>query len=296
MSVNTQIRAKLLENKPDMKPSTLKTYTSLLSSLYLEDHSKNSDVDFDWFKNHIRVKELIINRPLASQKTIFSGLMSIAPLDTYRENIMEIKQIQNENIADQEKTPKQEENWLNWTDIVKTIGTASENMKPIFAKKEWDDNDLSEVSSYMLLSLASGFYIPPRRSTDWSEMKIRNYDTDTDNYYEKGVFHFNNYKTFDTYGKHKIRITGNLKELMKIMIKRNPHDYLLVNTNGTKLFTSSITQRLNKFFGDKKISTSMLRHIYMSKIHENTPSLRRLKKIAKDMGHSVEMGIEYAKK
>jgi integrase len=296
MSVNSQIRDRLVASKPNMSASTLKTYTSLLTSLYLEDHSKNSTVDFDWFKNHIRIKELIINRPLSSQKTIFSGLIAIAPLDTYRENVMEINQIQIENNADQEKSEKQQENWLDWKDIVNVVSQASENIKPVFAKKEWDANDLSEVSSYMLLALASGFFIPPRRSTDYAEMKLRNYNTQNDNYYENGVFHFNTYKTANTYGKHIIKITGNLKKLMNIVVKRNPNDYLLVNTNGGKLFTSSITQRLNKFFDNKKISTSMLRHIFLSHVHEKTPSLRELKKLAKDMGHSVEMGMEYAKK
>jgi len=296
MSVNSQIRDRLFANKPDISPSTLKTYTSLLTSLYLEDHTKNSNVNFDWFDNDVRIKELIINRPLSSQKTILSGLVAITPLETYKENIMEINQIQNEDVIDQEKTQKQETNWLDWKDVVDVFINATESMKPIFAKKEWNNNDLSEVSSYMLLALASGYFIPPRRSTDWSEMKIRNYDTEKDNYYDKGVFYFNTYKTANTYGKHKIKITGNLKKLMTIIMKRNPYDYLLVNTNGGKLFTSSITQRLNKFFGDKKISTGMLRHIFLSHIHESTPSLRSLKKLAKDMGHSVEMGMEYAKK
>ena len=56
-----------------------------------------------------------------------------------------------------------------------------------------------------------GIVIPPRRSLDYSEMKIRNYDAKTDNFYKGNKFFFNKYKTVKSYGIQSLEIP---KELM----------------------------------------------------------------------------------
>ncbi len=62
------------------------------------------------------------------------------------------------------------------------------------------------IVEYFILALMSGVQIPPRRSLDYADMKIRNYNKNTDNYYENGKFTFNQYKTFKQYGRVTIDI------------------------------------------------------------------------------------------
>jgi hypothetical protein len=56
-----------------------------------------------------------------------------------------------------------------------------------------------------------------------------------------------------------------------------------------------IAQILNRIFG-KNISTGMLRHIYITDKLGHIPSLEEMKSIADDMGHSIDMQLQYIKR
>jgi len=67
----------------------------------------------------------------------------------------------------------------------------------------------------------------------------------------------------------------------------------LVNYDGSPLPSpNGITRILNKIFG-KRISSSMLRHIYLSSLYGDT--LEKMKETADKMGHSIETQKEYIK-
>ena len=135
----------------------------------------------------------------------------------------------------------------------------------------------------------------PRRSLDYSEMKIRNYDVKTDNYYKGNKFFFNKYKTVKSYGTQSIEVPKQLNDLLKKWIKINERDYMLYSSNGNKINPPQITRILNKIFG-KKISTSMLRHIYLTDTYKNIHEINKMENLAKDMGHSVTTAMEYIKR
>jgi hypothetical protein len=52
---------------------------------------------------------------------------------------------------------------------------------------------------------------------------------------------------------------------------------------------------INAIF-DGKISTSMLRHIFISDKLKDVPALKELKQMAQDMGHTVSEQLTYIKK
>ena len=56
------------------------------------------------------------------------------------------------------------------------------------------------------LGFLSGQLTPPRRSLDFSLLKIYNFDEETDNYYKKGIYYFNIYKTKDVYEKQSLAV------------------------------------------------------------------------------------------
>jgi hypothetical protein len=126
-------------------------------------------------------------------------------------------------------------------------------------KKKFDDGKFIE---YLLVAFLSGVIMPPRRSMDYGEMKIRNYDLKKDNYYKSGKFFFNKYKTSSTYGLQTLDVPKELNTLLKKWVKLNSNDYMLYSTNDNKLSSPQINRILNEAFG-KAVSTNMLRHIYL---------------------------------
>jgi hypothetical protein len=70
---------------------------------------------------------------------------------------------------------------------------------------------------------------------------------------------------------------------------------MLYSTNGNKLSSPQISRILNKVF-DKNVSTSMLRHIYLTNIYKDLPALNKMEELSREMGHSLLQGLEYIKR
>jgi hypothetical protein len=127
-------------------------------------------------------------------------------------------------------------------------------------------------------------------------MKIRNYDSDKDNYYDGKKMVFHKYKTSAVYGKQEIKPPPALKRILTRWIILNPHDYLLSSYDGHRVSISRMTLLMNKMFGGKSVSTTMLRHVYISEnVLKDAPTLRQMEQVAEDMGHSVGTQALYRK-
>ena len=70
---------------------------------------------------------------------------------------------------------------------------------------------------------------------------------------------------------------------------------MIYSSNGNKLTPPQITRVLNKIFG-KNISTSMLRHIYLTDLYKDIPKINKMEILADQMGHSVSTAMEYMKR
>jgi hypothetical protein len=215
-----------------------------------------------------------------------------------------------------EKSIKQSDNWLDWNIIL--------NIKDRLLQ-ECDlfkiDSKLISVSHYnkILDCLIVSLYteIPPRRNLDYLDMFVINdYKDTTDgnkNYYDvvNQRFIFNNYKTKSKYGQQIIDIKGidKLQVILSRYLKvhplnpaRNKSNFIkdmpkntefkfLVNSDGSGLTSgNSITRILNRIF-NKKLGSSMLRHIYLS----NKYNIDEMEKDATAMGHSLTQQREYLK-
>ena len=189
---------------------------------------------------------------------------------------------------------KQKENWIDVDEIHKIYDDLRIEVKQIFASKKVMNYET--IMSFFLVALLGGMNgLAPRRSLDYGLMKIRNYNTDTDNYYRGGKFFFNVYKTAEKYGLQIVDVPTELNLLIKRWIKINTdNDYLLFSKNGNHLSSSQITRILNKVFG-KNISTDILRHVFITNKFGNMPALKDMEQIAQSMGHSVGTQMEYIK-
>jgi integrase len=198
---------------------------------------------------------------------------------------------------EQKKTDKQKENWVSQEQVREKFDSMYEALKPKLISKKIDGKTLNEFSDLLLLALTSGLYIPPRRSLDWVEFKVKNFDKKVENYMLKGKFYFNRYKTDKTYGMETIDIPSELQTLLKKYISYLPssQEYLFVNNKGSKINSVKIALTLNKVFG-KNVSVNGLRHSYITEKYKNMPALKDMMQTAKEMGHSLDQALLYIKK
>ena len=98
------------------------------------------------------------------------------------------------------------------------------------------------------------------------------------------------YKTFKKYGIKKILLNKNIQDILKKYLVHNPTKYILYNIRDKSPMSSEdITLNFNKLFKkyypEKQISTTMLRHIILSERYGDV--LDEMKVLADIMGHDI---------
>ena len=285
------LQEKIKENRPNLGPSSIKTYISILSNLYKK---LNGDGNIEWFeRENDEILKYLDDKNNQTQKTTLSALFVLTNLKEYQTVMNTIMKKVNDDYKNQKMNEKQKDNWISVNEIEEKYNLLSADANLMLNKKKiLNENVLME---FLLMSFLSGVIIPPRRSLDYSEMKIRNYDVKIDNYYKANKFYFNKYKTVKTYGMQILDVPKELNNVLKKWIKINTNDYMLYSSNNNKISCPQITRILNKVFG-RKISTSMLRHIYLTDVYKNVPQLSKMEILADEMGHSVSTAMEYIKR
>lgn len=203
--------------------------------------------------------------------------------------------------TNQELTEKQKKNFIPQEDIIKIYELLKEQTMPLFKLNTLNKKQFEMMQMFVLLSLY--ILIPPRRTMDYTHFKIRNINPEIDNFFlspkrkkELGAFVFNKYKNARKIGAQIIeRIPKDLEKIIDKWKQYNKSDFLLINSVGNQVAGSKIALWLNEIFG-KKISTSMLRHIYLSNKFGDV-NLRELKDTAEDMGNNgIERILKYVQK
>jgi integrase len=145
------------------------------------------------------------------------------------------------------------------------------------------------------VSVLGGMYVPPRRSKDFVDFKIKSVDPSKDNFLDKSKMVFNSYKTAKTYGQQMVDIPIQLKNILLKWIKINPTEYLLFDVNMNPLSSVKLNQRLNKIF-DKKVGVNQLRHTFLTdKYKKTSEESKALANDMTEMGSSKNMADTYIK-
>ena len=285
------LQEKLKEKRPNLSTSSVKTYISILSNIYKK---LNGEGNIEWFnKESNQILKCLEEKNDQTKKTNLSALFILTGNKEYQSIMNLVMKKVNDNYKNQTMNEKQKENWISIDDVKDKYNALSVDANLMLNKKKiLNENVMME---FLLMSFLSGVIMPPRRSLDYSEMKIRNFDTKTDNYYKANKFYFNQYKTFKTYGLQILDVPKDLNNVLKKWIKINSNDYMIYSSNGHKISCPQITRILNKVFG-KKISTSMLRHIYLTNVYKDVPQINKMENLANEMGHSVSTAMEYIKR
>jgi len=295
MSEDDVIIRTITKNRPNISKSSIKTYSSILRSLYKKVFD-DEDYKMDNFENSKEILKHLNTLEPNKRKTILSALVVITDNKDYRNQMLEDIKDYNKEQSKQEKTETQKQNWVETEEVNKIFLELEKNAKLLYKKNKLSNDDLQEIQQYIIMALLSGVFIPPRRSKDYVDFKIKNVDKTKDNYIDKNKLIFNSYKTAKTYGKQELQIPQELNPILKKWIKVNPTDYLLFDSGLNKLSNVKLNQRLNKLFG-KKVAINQLRHTYLTgKYGDLIDKKNELSKDFKDMGSSQNMESIYIKK
>lgn len=285
------------EKRSTLSDSSIITYNSILKNLYKKVF-ETKDIEPKKFETHSdKIIEFMKDLPPNKRKTILSALVVITNDKTYRDLMLTDISDYNKTIKTQEKSETQKENWTDGNAIKSLLEELKNACMLIYKKPQLTMNDYQNIQSYIILCLLGGSYIPPRRSKDYCNFKIKNIDKAKDNYLDKNQLIFNSYKTAKCYGEQKVEIPKELKAILTKWIKINPTEYLLFDNNQNQLTNVKLNQRLNKLFDGKKISINALRHCYLTDKYGET--IKQNQAIANDMsamGSSVNMLTTYVKK
>jgi hypothetical protein len=294
--MNEELINLIKEKRPNISNSSLKTYESILRNLY-EKIFNDKTYKFDKFdKESKTVINHLKDLPSNKRKTVLSALVVITDNKDYRDLMLDDIKEYNKEEAKQKKTEVQEDNWVNKYDLDKLNNILWKNAKLIYQKENKTQADYQDIQNYIILSLFGGFYIPPRRSKDYVNFKIKDINKSNDNYIDKNTLVFNSYKTAKTYGQQKVEIPKELKTILNKWIKINPTNYLLFDISFKPLSNVKLNQRLNKLFG-KKVGVNQMRKTYLSeKYGDLIDKKNELAKDFKDMGSSLLQEQIYIKK
>jgi len=297
-----------------INPLSATRYITNLQNLYKKINGDDVPSNFDWLKS---VDPILLALEGYSDSTQRNYLNAV--IVAYRANFDDDEILsQYEELRDKlndsylesttHKTVKQQDNWISleeFDDIIKDYGDKS------FESRE-KPNDLSKSAKqsfqdYILLSLYRK--LPVRN--DFADMKVinkREYnrlrpsEKQVTNYLVSKdgkplFFSMNEYKTSKKYQEKKLDVPDDLKKDIKKWLKVNQTGYFLINVRNDKpMSPNSLTKTLNRMFFKKfkkKISTTMLRRIYLTQKYGQLKC--DMKEDAEMMGHSEEAQNIYIK-
>ena len=237
--------------------------------------------NLDFLMNRKKIDEILNEYAVSTRKTIIFVINNVAK-DMDRKDIVKLysadveeankyKKVIDVATGLPAKTVKQEENWLTWDEVIAVRDSLDKNSE-----------------RYVMLCLYTMFY--PRRNRDYTEMKIvRRKDAKmpkTQNYLmltkSVATFIFNQFKTSDNFGQQVFNVPEELAVVLRRYVGKKKMLF------GEDRPSNYITQNLNAIF-DKKIGSSMLRHIFLEKYKdpESQAVIRDMMATANAMGHSV---------
>jgi len=301
------IESIIKEERPNISENSLKVYIQNLKKLH-KTITKNDEIkSLDFLKDYDNVIKTLEEKNKNTMKNYLVAVVIILQSNTKKYNDLiekyqqKIKQLQeniNDNYDENEKSDKQKDNWVDYSEILKLLRKMKKDTKPLLEKENLTNKEKDLIQQYLVHYLYSGKSFPIIRN-DFAEMKIVNEGDKLDkdkNYFvirKKGLpyFQLNEYKTAKYKGEKEIVVKDiELRKLINKWAKITNSGYLLVNiSSNTPMTANGISKYLNKIYKkhfNKKISTSLLRSIYITNKYNGNLTQKQKKELAEDMGHS----------
>ena len=300
-----------------LQPSTVmvyvKNYTQLRKAL------AHPPFHMDFLKNITRVMEYINNFNHYKKKILLATVLIVlspqkknTPLEgyeedyeVYKEELIKQNTLYNASKISQTKTPEEKEKWLPWSEVVKLQKTLKRKVRTITKKgiENLTYQDKKLIRVYLLVSL---YALHPPRRLEYGNMEIitqkeynalGNLEKNNKNYLitttsrNTKYFSFGNTKV-KTKEPHIKKLSTELNQVLNLYLKIHSHKSLLLNTREKPATSGILGQDLTRIFSqylNKPISSTALRHMYLSEIlKDNMPLIERTK-LAEDMNHSLDV-------
>ena len=318
--MNQEITDKI-NKKRNVKSTTLNAYLLNLNKLLkLGDLTPSTENLDKLLEDSDNVMDLLEGKKASTLRNYLASIVVYLSLDeknlelvkTYRTLMDTYQKQNNQSYAGNKKSEKQKENWTTISELQKVLGNYKKQLdrdgslkKDELSKKEFD-----LLQKWLVGSLYIGDESnPPLRndyimdivgSKDYDRLDI---ETKQKNNYlvvknkSNKMFSLGEYKTSQKYGVKEIKVGKKLNTVLNVWLKYNKSKHLILNANGDQITPNSLTKLLIKIFepSGKKISSSMLRSIYISE--KFPPQTDEKTELADLMLHSKEIASEvYAKK
>jgi hypothetical protein len=291
-----EIAERIRHNKPDIADSSVKTYASVINNL-----AKKMGKDVSWLTKHTKsVLTFLKDMKPSSRKTILASLIVYmgtkgSGIEDLRKQMMDDISSYNADLKNQSRSDKDKENWIEWGDVLGLFKARWKHDSHLLTQAKLSKPDQTRLMELVLLAVYT--LIPPRRSEDYCQFKLRDIDKEKDNYMDDSGFVFTTYKTAKKYGKQVVKIPKKLRQIITAVSNRDDWgDYLLKDTRGGRVTPAKLTAYMNHIFG-KKVSSSLLRKSFLSTKYKNIPALKELDQVSSDMGNSLGVALtNYVKK
>jgi hypothetical protein len=288
---------KLKEKYPNLKENSIVIYASCLNYIVFNLLKVKDNLYFEMFDDQDKIIKLLKDDPTkdAGQRKIYwNSLKKISNInDKYNKEFNEdIKTDKQQRLLHQ-KTEKQNNNWVTEQLINDKFTEYYTKYKHLMTQDELTLKEYQNLQQLLIIGLYSKLQGAPRLM-EFTEMKIRKFNKNTDNYYDGSYFHYNKFKTVSTEGPKKELVPEILKGIVDSLISINETENLLVDNKLNKLSNVTLNQRINKIFG-LKVGCNIMRHARISELYTNI-NMKTITDNANKYNHSIETHLSYIKK
>ena len=288
------IKKTIQKARSNIKENSLNAYLSNIRKVFKEVF--NNDIDIKHFNKFVKVKKYLETLTPSTRKNVMTAIMVLlkafntkkATLNKYEKYFKELINDYENNYDKQTKSEKENKNWITQKELQNKIKELEDKIyKYDMSKLTKSQEDI--IQQHLLLLLYTE--IPPMRN-DYAQMKVyHEKEVKGENYIhlKKKVIILNKYKTSKTYGEKEIDIPDKIIKIIKRWIDITGNEYLLINIRDRNPMTNNgLTKYLNKIFKPKKVSTTLLRKLYLSEKYPVVHDRKDMKKDAYIMGHSLD--------
>ena len=137
----------LKKNRPNLSESSLKTYNSILSNLFKKVFP-DEKMDLAKFNEHKKFLTFLTDMDGGKRKTYLSALVVLCPkCDAYKELMMKDGQEYNSKQKLQQRTAKEEENWVEQDELMNIYKEHETEAKKLMKLNNPEAKDIQKVIS-----------------------------------------------------------------------------------------------------------------------------------------------------
>lgn len=312
MSTDNKLKNKILKVKPDLKESSVENY--IINIRKLSEYLNMKKFNIKYLNDYESIIDFLDNKSefsLATKKNYITSILVILKTGKFDKNIIEsyseyhkkLAQKQLDTYYDNNMNSKEKENWISISEIQSKI----KSLRELIDKNKDSDLIIDIFQQYLILNLYT--LLPPLRNDYAGEMILMKTDSSKNDNCNRIILNKKemilcDYKTSKTYGKKVIILSDDLTKILEEWwdIRKKEQissKYLLIKiTNYSEPMSKNLlTKYLNKIFYPRKISTTILRKVYLSEKYPVVHTYREMQKDAYIMSHDINTAkLVYSKK